>query len=459
MLILRTRIIRQLLSILSALIILLTIACLQEENYDKPELCDNEWNPNISLFELKSHYQGETILIQEDWVVKAYVISSDKEGNFFGSLHIQDHPNNPSSGIEILIDLPDTHLFFPHGRAILIRLKGMYLGMNRGNFQLGGVYSFFENPKVARLPRNLLDLHLKLSCEQSITVLPKLVSLKGINAEESNTYVEIDSVQFSEDLIGEPFADPEEETIRQLEDCNGNTIDLLNSGYAEFADFSLPGGSGGIRGILLKDGDNIRIHINQFSDLKFNYERCPTGPDPISSDSLLISEIADPDNNSEARFIELFNSGSEELNLLGWKLERYTNANLQTSSEIDLSELSISAKGTIIIASNANVFEEVFGFPPNIEGGKNSPADSNGDDNLVLRDPFGAIKDVFGRIGEDGSNTDHEFEDGKALRKMQINRGSVNYNPSEWILYNDSGLAGTINQPQQAPADFSPGKR
>ena len=112
-----------------------------------------------------------------------------------------------------------------------------------------------------------------------------------------------------------------------------------------------------------------------------------------------------------------------------------------------------------MIASNAIVFEEVFGIPPDLEGGRNSAADSNGDDNLVIRDPFDNVIDIFGRIGEDGSNTDHEFEDGRAIRKTVVRTGSAVYNPAEWIIYNDTGLAGTINQPQQAPEDFTPGIR
>ena len=42
-------------------------------------------------------------------------------------------------------------------------------------------------------------------------------------------------------------------------------------------------------------------------------------------------------------------------------------------------------------------------------------ADSNGDDNFQLL-KNGAVVDVFGRPGQDGSGTDHEFEDGQALR-------------------------------------------
>lgn len=450
-------ILRLLCLLIIAQLILLFSACDREHTYEQPEFCSSNWTPNISLAELQLIYEGETLHIQEDWVMEAYVISSDQEGNFFGSIHIQDLPENPTAACELLIDLPDTYLFYPPGHRIVLRLKGLYFGKDGEHFQLGGVSSFFENQKVGRLPANLVEEHLQLSCDKPAAVVPKPIFLEGLEFAKPGTYIEIDSVQFAEEVVGLPFAEPEQETSRLLEDCYGNTIELLNSGYADFASSPLPGGGGKITGILSKDGDDYVIFLNQLADVRFNGERCPPGPEPISSDSLFISEIADPDNNSEARFVELFNAGEQELPLIGWTLERYTNDNLEAGSVTDLSELSIPGKGTLLIASNAVVFEGVYGFPPHLEGGRNSAADSNGDDNLLLKDPFGMVIDIFGRIGEDGSNTDHEFEDGKAVRKPGVTRANPTYDPAEWDLYNDTGLAGTFNQPQLAPDDYSPG--
>ncbi|WP_226789814.1 MULTISPECIES: lamin tail domain-containing protein [Flagellimonas] len=167
----------------------------------------------------------------------------------------------------------------------------------------------------------------------------------------------------------------------------------------------------------------------------------------------------DPDNNAGARFVELYNSAPEPLDLNLWTLRRYTNENTEISSTIDLSGLIIGAESTLVISPNAPEFELVYGFPPNLGVSTNSPADSNGDDNLELVDPFGTVIDVFGRIREDGSGTDHEFEDGRAVRNSNITEGNVVYTFSEWTIFNDTGDAGTINQPQNAPQDFTPGQR
>ena len=113
----------------------------------------------------------------------------------------------------------------------------------------------------------------------------------------------------------------------------------------------------------------------------------------------------------------------------------------------------------MIISPNAEEFELVYGFAPDLGVSTNSPADSNGDDNLELVDPFGTIIDMFGVIGEDGSGTNHEFEDGRAVRNSNIMVGNPVYTFSEWTIFNDTGDAGTTKLPQNAPEDFTPGVR
>ena len=119
----------------------------------------------------------------------------------------------------------------------------------------------------------------------------------------------------------------------------------------------------------------------------------------------------------------------------------------------------MEGKELLVISPNAEEFEEVYGFAPDISSGANSPADSNGDDNIVLEDSFGKIIDLFGVVGQDGSNTNHEFEDGRAVRNVEIEFGSPIFKPIEWVIFNDTGNEGTINQPQNAPVDFTPGVR
>ena len=374
-------------------------------------------------------------------------------------LHVQNEASNPTEGLQIELELRDSHLFFDVGQLIIIRLKGLYLGQSNDVIKIGGVFTSFGNRSVGRLPKNVVFDHILTACTSSVDIRPLPMSIPELNDSALNTLVSIDNVEFNEDLLDQTFAIEEEETERILIDCNDNELIMLNSGYSDFQSEIIPDNKGTAIGVVTKDKGKYQLIIRDTADLEFNSERCEEVVDEFTSDAILLTELADPNNNSGARFVELYNASDENLSLKGWSLVRYTNDNADISSTINLSEYTIESNELLVISPNESEFETVYGFTPNMAVGTNSPADSNGDDTIALIDPFGAIIDIFGVIGVDGSGTNHEFEDGRAVRNMDIVKGNMNYTASEWKVYNDTGANGTINQPQNAPADFTPGIR
>jgi hypothetical protein len=436
------------------------LACVKDKNFETPEAnCNPDLSANMTIGELKGLYVDELLQLQDDWVLEGYVVSSDLAGNFFGSLHIQDNLTNPTQGLQLEIDLRDSHLFFEVGSKIFIKTKGLYLGVSKGAFKLGGVFSAFGNPSVGRLPAAIVGEHLFNSCDPLGVVQPKNVRSDELDDSLLSTLVQFSNMEIVLDQLGQTFAVKEEETIRTLTNCEDMEIELLNSGYSDFQASLLPEGNGTITGVLIKDNKDYQLVIRDTSDIAFTTIRCEDLVDEFSSSKIFISELADPDNNVGARFVELYNSDSQELSLKGWTLRRYTNDNIEVSSTIDLSGFVIQGNSTFVISPNESEFQLVYGFTPNHGVSTNSPADSNGDDNLELVDPFGTIIDSFGVIGEDGSGTNHEFEDGRALRNGNVTQANAIYTFSEWTIYNDSGEGGTLNQPKNAPGDFNPGIR
>lgn len=435
-----------------------TLTCTKSRNFDPPPTdCATDLAANTTYTEVKNLYVDQTFQIQQDLIIEGYVSSSDEAGNFFSVLHFQDSPTNPSEGFGIEIDLRDSHLFYPVGSKIYIRLKGLYLGRSKDVFKIGGVFTSFGNASVGRLPSTVVDKHIFVSCDEKTDMEPSLISFPDIPKNLTNTLVRFEGFELSEEELGKSFAVERKETERTLTDCNDNEIVLLNSGFSDFQAEPLPEGNGSITGVLLRENDKYQLAVRSLEDIDFNNGRCADLVDEFTSKTIFISELADPDNNIAARFVELYNSAKEPLDLKGWTLRRYTNANTEISSTTDLSDFTIGAESTFVISPNATEFETVYGFAPDLAVGKNSPADSNGDDNLELVDPFGTAIDVFGVIGEDGTGTDHEFEDGRAVRNGVVTEGNPNYTFSEWTIYNDSGDSGTTKEPQSAPQDFTPG--
>ncbi|MDO6595489.1 T9SS type A sorting domain-containing protein [Oceanihabitans sp. 2_MG-2023] len=186
---------------------------------------------------------------------------------------------------------------------------------------------------------------------------------------------------------------------------------------------------------------------------------------------VIITEIADPDNNSDARYIELHNLGASTVDFTegnGWQIDKYTNASGAVSVSLDLTG-SIPAGGFYIIAYDnaAGTFATVYGMTAHqLDSVNNGVAGSNGDDDLVLIDGTDTIVDFWGvydtmtATNTDNSGTCSEYEDGRAERLTTVTMGSTTFNEAEWNVWADSDVTGCtshVNAPRTAPGDFDPG--
>ena len=236
--------------------------------------CDTELVANRTFAEIKALYIDETIQIQDDLIIEGYVTSSDREGNFFSVLHFQDKPINPADGFRIEFDLIDSHLFFPEGSKIVLRLKGLYLGKSSDVFKLGGTLSVFGNIFVGRLPAVAVRKHIFISCDPISEIQPIVLTIEDVEKNLNNTLVQFNDVQFINDDLNHPFALEREETERTLIDCESNEITLINSGFSDFFDEIIPSGNGSVTGVLLRERNNYQLVIRTLDDINFSNMRC-----------------------------------------------------------------------------------------------------------------------------------------------------------------------------------------
>jgi hypothetical protein len=179
----------------------------------------------------------------------------------------------------------------------------------------------------------------------------------------------------------------------------------------------------------------------------------------LSYGQIIITEIADPNDNAAARFVELYNLGITSVDFsTGWKINRYTNESATPQTAEALTG-TIEPGGFYIISNGASNFNSAYGFDPDQDIGAGDAADSNGDDQIFILNPSDEIVDFFGVPGEDGSLTCHEFEDGRAERKATVTQGVSTFEESEWNIWADSGVSGCTshtNDPQNV-IDMDPG--
>ena len=112
----------------------------------------------------------------------------------------------------------------------------------------------------------------------------------------------------------------------------------------------------------------------------------------LQAQNLLITELTDPQNSSDAgRYVEIFNSGTEDIDLsIGYSLVRWTNANLDTQTPALLTG-SITAGDFYVVCNDGDKFLTTYGIEASQDIGTGGPADSNGDDNIALLAADGSI--------------------------------------------------------------------
>lgn len=432
---------------------------LQREHNPPTETCTEALTANTTIAELKAIIGDSMTWISEDLIIKTLVVSSDQQGNFFNRLYLQDLNSATIHGVQLELDLRESHLWYPPGSWVWIQLRGLHATFKNGSLRVGSAVNSFGSVNLGRIPNLLVRDHLITSCEPMVEVVPLDIQIEQLQECHINTLIALDQLEFEQSSLGQTYAIAGEASSRLLVNCTGQEIWMFNSGFSDFQEDELPAGNGRIQGVLVKDGKDLGLKIRSPDDLIFDRERCEVLNPRVSSDSLFISEIADPDNESGARFIELYNGSTKKISLSGWTLRRHTNDSEEVSSEFSLNGRAVESGSTLVIAANDSVFQKIFGKEPDLVAGTNSVADSNGDDNIALYDPFGTLIDQFGVPGEDGSGTNHEFEDGGAFRKEEIQRASPDFMAKQWRIYNDTGAEGTIKQPLHAPEDYSPGVR
>lgn len=316
-------------SIVVLIISLSLIACVDEGDYSVPESIGIEENDHVNTLldsiskgtlELKTIQQVKELYITDthpveifsDIVVKGYVVSSDKTGNFYKEFYIQDAPKNPNAGIKVSINLNKSYNKFNLGREIYIRLKGLYVGeINSGDgiITIGGKIKATENTEIDYISVNQLSKHIfRTTITEEIT--PKKIDFASLNEANIGTFIRLENVFFEAKLTGKPYVDPSEDfdTQRKIQTCLGLGYDdllLETSSFSSFAHQTLPEKAGTICAIVSKDygGNFIVLNLNDISDVEMNNERC--APIPMEDFKTILLE-------------EDFETQSGEIELPNW---------------------------------------------------------------------------------------------------------------------------------------------
>ena len=86
-----------------------------------------------AIQEIKDMYNGGPVTITEDVYIKGKVTTSDKAGNFYRGLYIQDD----TGGIELKVGKTGLYNIYKLGQTLYVKCKGLTVGEYNGAKQLG----------------------------------------------------------------------------------------------------------------------------------------------------------------------------------------------------------------------------------------------------------------------------------------------------------------------------------
>lgn len=228
--------------------------------------------------------------------IEGYVISSDRAGNFFEELIIQnstdgnDAGSDPRRGLKVEVNVGSLSDTYDVGRKIYVRLNGLAIGEENGVYTLGRASGMSLEQIQAFEYRDFI-----IRDPEVAVITPKSVAINDLTEADENTLIQLDDAQFNRNELSLTYAgEPSDEFdgFRTLESCaDSSTILFQTSTFADFKSAPLPQNRGSIQGIFSRDfGDDFNVFIiNSPADISFdNTERC----DPVELDCGLASAQA-----------------------------------------------------------------------------------------------------------------------------------------------------------------------
>jgi hypothetical protein len=233
----------------------------------------------LTIDDLRQMYKGEPINFSGDSSVYAVVGMAEEEDNLYQNAFVQD----ATGGIQLRLEFSGG---LYEGDSIRIHLDGTTLNEYNNLLQLDSV--------------NVDDNIIKQATNRDVT--PQTIKISEIGETYESEIIKLENVQFKKEALGKTYADAEnqESKNRTLIDCNDKTIIVRTSGYASFADDTIPSGKGSLIAAVGQFRSTYQLFIRRPEEVNLNDPRCGEGPcDPVTT----LSE--DFEGTSTGNFIDL----------------------------------------------------------------------------------------------------------------------------------------------------------
>ncbi|MBR4188936.1 MAG: lamin tail domain-containing protein [Kiritimatiellae bacterium] len=171
---------------------------------------------------------------------------------------------------------------------------------------------------------------------------------------------------------------------------------------------------------------NASDHFLVFSDFHMIDE--VGGLTPVA----ILSELVHNPANPAANYVEICNTGNGPLDLAGYTLELYPDGSSVAAETRSLDGIVLAAGAACWLAYDTNEARRAWGTVPDAAWEGIGYAD--GDDAIVLRNAAGAVHDIYGAIGVDGTGRAWNYTASAASRVPGVTEPMATWHAAEWAI-------------------------
>lgn len=246
-----------------AIITLITAAC---NNYDAPNIDGDIAERTTPIASLRQQIGSTSgTVIEKELIVQGRVTSSDRDGNFYNTIVIEDE----SGAMELLLRQHDLYTLYPEGTLLSLHLKGCATGYNYGILRAGGKTQPYDYYDVTYLSsREEIDRVVERSTDVA-PITPRSTTISKLRLEECGELIRLDNIVLRhttsiDTLQGMTLDNATWQGYALFFDEYGDSIAVYTSDQARFANSSIPTTPISITGILQHcryNGGNECRHI------------------------------------------------------------------------------------------------------------------------------------------------------------------------------------------------------
>lgn len=231
----------------------------------------------------KNSYPTTGVKLKKDAIIKATVISEDKEGNLYKSCFIEDE----TGGIELKCGMSNISALYPQGSTVLLYAKDLVIAKYYDDMSIG-YPSVNKSYEASYIPERLIPAVLKFVSRGAVK--PKVCRYADLNKALVGSLVTVEGVQFKESYFEKDgdndyttsttYADPEHKNDKSrnkisldLVTKDGKVVVVRTSSYAKFSGDKLASGLGSVTGILHYFQDSPQLVVLKRRDIKLNAPR------------------------------------------------------------------------------------------------------------------------------------------------------------------------------------------